>query len=292
MVNIYKLIKKILLIFFSKEGKFIKFILILMWYFKRKRLNLLKNFFLKMYIIFDFYNNKKAVSQFLDKIKIIGSSYEIIRIGDNEDGGYLCPNILNQIKFNFSPGVGYLTSFEDHLLNYNIKSYLADGTVNYEGNHDFLQKNLNTFNDEKNITLDDWVNDKVKSECNDLMLQMDIEGCELEVLYHTNILDRFKIIIIEFHHFHNIVNKLGLKIYNDIFDKIFRTHQIFHIHPNNASSILRINGINIPDMMEITFINNKISTVRKKVDYELPHKLDRKNMKYLSDIKCPEKFYK
>lgn len=177
-------------------------------------------------------------------------------------------------------------------MNYGIKSYLADGTVNYDGNHDFLKKNLNTFNDEKNITLDDWVNKKVKYECDDLMLQMDIEGSEIEVLYHTNILDRFKIIIIEFHHFHDIVNKLGLKIYNDIFNKIFKTHQIFHIHPNNASSILKINGINIPDMIEITFINKKLPKVYKKIDYDLPHKLDKKNMKYLSDIKCPKEFYK
>jgi hypothetical protein len=46
------------------------------------------------------------------------------------------------------------------------------------------------------------------------------------------------------------------------------------------------------DIMEVTFINKKISKVHEKIDYELPYQLDRKNMEYLSDIKCPKEFYK
>jgi hypothetical protein len=241
------------------------------------------------------------VENFLKKIKIIDSGHNLIRIGANSDGGYLLPNILDQIEYCFSPGVGSSVSFEDHLLKYNIKSFLADGTVNYNKKHDFIKKNLNCFNDEKNITLENWINEKIPPRPytrnklnNKLLLQMDIEGSEIEVLYNISqeCLDRFKIIIIEFHHFVEIFTSLGLKIYNDIFNKILKTHNIVHIHPNNFSYTLDFLNNKISGLYEITFINKKDCKYVKKIKYNLPHKLDSKNFPSLIDIKCPEIFYK
>jgi hypothetical protein len=259
--------------------------------------NYVKNTFLKFNLILDLYRNrqKKLVDKFLAKLKIIDSGYRLIRIGADTDGGYLIPDILNQIEFVFSPGVGETTSFEDNLGDFKIKSFLADGTVNYNGNHDFIKKNLNCFNDENNITLETWVNEKVKDKSNDkLLLQMDIEGSEIEVLYQTdtNLLARFKCIVIEFHHFNKIIDKLGLKIYSNIFDKILKTHFIVHIHPNNNSNISIINNNKIPALLEITFINKKITRHIKKISNNLPHELDKDCVQNKPHIKCPEIFYK
>ncbi len=240
-------------------------------------------------------NQKKLVNEFLKKIRIIDSGYELRRIGNDGDGGYLVPNILDQIEYCFSPGVGMQSSFEDDLLNFNIKSFLADGTIDYRGKHDFLKKNLNSFNNESNITLESWIDEKIKDKSNNrLLLQMDIDGSEIGTLYKVNIetLDRFKCIIIEFHNFLSIVNFYGLKIYSDIFDKILKTHYIIHIHPNNNCYNLTINKNCIPDTLEITFINKKIIKCKKYINYNLPHRLDRKNISNLRDIKCPEIFYK
>ena len=257
----------------------------------------IKTTFLRLNLILNKYNKnqKKLINDFLIKIKIINSGYELIRIGKNSDGGYLIPNILDQIEFCFSAGVGYTSSFEDNLLNFNIKSYLADGTVNYFGKHDFIKKNLNSFNDENNITLESWIDEKIKDTSNDnLLLQMDIEGSEIGILYNVNmkILDRFKCIIVEFHNFHSILNFFGLRIYSDIFDKLLKTHYIVHIHPNNDSYNLIINKNNIPDTLEFTFINKKNVKHTKNISYALPHPLDKKNVENIRDIKCPEIFYK
>jgi hypothetical protein len=242
--------------------------------------------------------DKNKVKIFLEKIKIIDSGHKLIRIGANTDGGYLIPNILDQIEYCFSPGVGKSVTFEDHLLKYNIKSFLADGTVNYNGNHDFTKKNLNIFNDDKNITLEDWINEKLppldNKLNNKLLLQMDIEGCEIEILYNVSLecLDRFKIILIEFHHFNEIFKSVGLKIYNDLFDKILKTHNIVHIHPNNYSNTINFFNNKISELYEITFINKKDCKYIKKIDYNLPHKLDHRCDPSLIDVKCPEIFYK
>jgi hypothetical protein len=258
----------------------------------------IKNFLLKIYIYIYGYSNDKIIN-FLKKIKIIDSGNELIRIGTTADGGYLLPNILDEIDYCFSPGVGNSTSFEDHLLKYNIKSFLADGTIDYkdhEGNHNFTKKNLNSFDDENNITLSKWIDDKVPDKSNNkLILQMDIEGSEINCLYNIPLdyLDRFKIIIIEFHNFHDIISKLGLKIYNDLFDKILNTHHIVHIHPNNfAHNTLRIMNTEICSLYEITFINKKNCKSVKKINYNLPHILDKKNIPENKEVKCPEMFYK
>jgi transcription initiation factor TFIIIB Brf1 subunit/transcription initiation factor TFIIB len=72
---------------------------------------------------------------------------------------------LSKIKYCFSPGVGPSTSFENKLKKYNIISFLADGTVLDPSNdsikYDFIKKNLNTFNDNKNITLEKWIKSKL-----------------------------------------------------------------------------------------------------------------------------------
>jgi fumarate hydratase class II len=123
---------------------------------------------------------------------------------------------------------------------------------------------------------------------------MDIEGSEIEVLCHadSNLIKRFKCIVLEFHHLNEIINELGLKIYSKIFDKILKTHFVVHIHPNNNSNISIINNNKIPGALEITFINKKITQHIKKISYNLPHKLDKDCIQNRIHIKCPEIFYK
>ena len=257
---------------------------------------LIKNIFISKNSKLSRFNQDK-VKSFLKKIKIIDSGHELIRIGANTDGGYLLPDILDLVEYCFSPGLGNSDTFENHLLKYNIKSFLADGTVNFNGIHNFIKKNLNSFNDDKNIRLEDWISEKLPTPINKLnkklLLQMDIEGSEIEVLYNVSLecLDRFKIIIIEFHHFHYILDHLGLKIYNDLFDKILKTHHIVHIHPNNVGPTLNICSNEITNGYEITFINKKDCKYVKKINYSLPHKYDYKNVSSLPDVKCAKIFY-
>ena len=105
-------------------------------------------------------------------------------------------------------------------------------------------------------------------------------------------LKRFKCIVIEFHNFHDIINPIALKIYSSIFNKILKTHFIVHMHPNNISRVLTINKNNISNLYEITFINKKVAKYIKKINYEMPHKLDEKCCSDLDEIKCPKIFYK
>jgi hypothetical protein len=255
--------------------------------------NFINNLFNKFHLMLN-KEQKKKIKYFLKKIKIIDSGYKLIRIGNKNDGGYLMPDILSQIKFCFSPGVGKITKFEDGLVSYKIKSFLCDGAVNYKGKHNFIKKNLNSFNDEKNFTIKTWVNEKIKDKSNDkLLLQMDIEGSEITVLNNvdSNFLNKFKCMIIEFHHFDKILYPLGLKNYSDVINKILKTHYITHIHPNNYSGCIMIDENEIPITLEVTFINKKVAKYSEKIKYNLPHKLDSDCSESKKHIKCPKIFY-
>lgn len=251
--------------------------------------------FVKLKIPFHFNAVQKSdVLDFLKKCKIYDVGKKLIRIGPPGDGGYLVPDILDQIEYCYSPGVGESTKFEDTLLsNFNIKSFTADGTIKRASNkHQFLSKNIGLENNEKYITLENWIVNNSKNN-NNLLLQMDIEGHELEVLLSTKkeIFELFKIMIIEFHDFAYIKTKLGLKLYNSLFEKILRTHTICHIHPNNMLGQVLVQGVYFPKLMEITFIKNTLIKTKKNLKYKLPHKLDYKNYKENPGIILDKKFY-
>ena len=77
---------------------------------------------------------------------------------------------------------------------------------------------------------------------------MDIEGSEYEIINsitETN-LKRFKIMVIEFHHFEQIITQLGYTMVSKVISKINKYFDVSYIHPNNSSSVHKIKGIKIP----------------------------------------------
>ena len=200
----------------------------------------IKNFLKKILSFFDIYlfkSNNKKVERILKKIKILDTGYDLIKIGEiNNDGSYLVPDALNDIKYCFSPGVGESTLFEDSLKKKNIQSFLADGTISENQikkiNHDYINKNINVFNDENNITMKDWIDLKIKNKDrqNNLLLQMDIEGSEYEVLLNieNSTLEKFKIMVIEFHDFYNLGCAPGADLFYNILNKKVTTGEKLH----------------------------------------------------------------
>ena len=107
----------------------------------------------------------------------------------------------------------------------------------------------------------------------DLILQMDIEGAEYEVLKHTStdLLQRFRIMVIEFHHL-QLLNPRMVKL----FKKILRSHHCVHLHPNNSKPLFQMRDLWVPPVMEFTFYRkDRISGQVFRSDF--PHPLDRDN---------------
>jgi len=151
--------------------------------------------------------------------------------------------------------------------------------------------------DEKEfIRLESWVNSKREQvDDGDLLLQMDIEGCEYEVLIDTSVevLRRFRILIIEFHALQMVFESSTLRLLTAIMEKITREFAVVHIHPNNCKGVVERNGVAVPKVLEFTFLRrDRISSPKTSNTLVFPHPLDAKNLAALPDVTLPDVWWR
>ena len=233
------------------------------------------------------------VKNLINSIKPHNLGYKLLRVGPNGDGGYLIPDILSNITACFSPGVGKIHGFEEDLLKRGIKIYMADKTVEKPNlsneNYEFLKKNIGSYDDEEMITIDTWISN---SEVHNKILQMDIEGSEYEAINSINELNfkKIQVMVIEFHHFEHVLNKMGYLVVKNVLQKVLKHFDVAHIHPNNCCGSYKIKELVIPSTLEITFLNKELTLKKEKIE-SIPNELDFKNVKNKPDILLDKNWY-
>jgi len=251
-------------------------------------------------IIVDKFIPTSEVLSFINFIKKSFKPVKLIRIGSQNDGGYLFPDIFSDISYCFSPGVSKISSFEDHLSKtYNIKSFLADANIEAptisNKNFYFTKKFISSIQKENFITLSNWINQSIHNDYNNLFLQMDVEGHEYDILIKEDlsVLNRFIGMIIEFHWLQKIFDRFSFKMISSIFSKILENFYIVHIHPNNCCGIIEYDSVQIPLVSEFSFLRKDyLKKVVHLNSITLPHKLDRPNIKEKHDLILPDIWWK
>ena len=235
--------------------------------------------------------------------------YKLIRVGKDNDGGYLvCEESVINSDTLISFGISDDFSFEEHFQKINNINILAyDHTVNLNF---FLKKFLHSlikfnfiiffkqlinwinfkkfFNKAKNklflkkigkgggafndyISIDDII--KSSSNNQNFFFKIDIEGSEYRILDDLiKFMDRIEGLAIEFH---NVDINLD-RVLN--FIEKFNL-KLVHIHANNWSTY----GLNnIPSSIEFSFSKKPVLL---KNDLKFPHKLDQNNNPNNDEIK-------
>jgi hypothetical protein len=245
--------------------------------------------------------NMTSISKIKDLTKMLSpikTKYELIRIGGENDGGYLLPNDLIGIDACFSPGVADNASFEhDLFLKTGILSHLADYSVNGPPNNlkckSFTKKYLGCINDDTTITLDSWVNLMEDVHLNtDFIMQMDIEGAEYPTLLDTSVdvLLKFRIITIEFHQTYAWGQLNFFNIAKSLFDKLLCFYYVVHNHPNNNDGSVDLGGLNIPRTFELTLLR-KDRSYMGGFCHQFPHPLDRENVLHCANLILPNDWF-
>lgn len=241
--------------------------------------------------------NKADVLRLIQQLHPKNTDKELIRLGSKGDGGYLVSNDFENVEACFSAGVSDNSDFEVDCANMGMKVFLADKSVNGPAVHNdsfkFSKKFVGATTNDSFMTMNDWIKSSEISNDSDLILQMDIEGFEYETILSIkdDLLKRFRIITIEFHMLNQLWNKPFFSLASATFNKILQTHTCVHIHPNNANSFLKFNGIIIPYLMEISFLRND-RIISQNFATKYPHPLDCKNEVNNSDIVLPEYWFK
>ena len=238
---------------------------------------------------------KQKIEKFLKLVEPIKTNHRLIRVGGDNDGGYLIPNDIENIDACFSPGVSNTSNFENDLTRKGIKCFLADYSVEKppinNALFDFEKKYLGDKNNEMFMTLESWIKLKAPNK-SDFILQMDIEGSEYSIINDTpsEILDKFRILVIEFHRLDFLFDRMIFNSIDLTFKKILKNFEVVHIHPNNCIKPTECNGIIIPPYMEFTFLR-KDRITKKSKEKSFPHKLDRPNINSFNDFSLPDCWY-
>jgi hypothetical protein len=212
----------------------------------------------------------------------LSTDKQLVRIGPPGDGGYLVPDDLQNIEACFSPGVSFVSGFEKQCADAGMAVFLADASVDGPAESHpkfaFRKKFIGVTSDDNFVTIDGWVTESLSGTTSDLLLQIDIEGYEYEVFLGMSdaLLRRFRVIVAEFHDLHQLWDGPRFSIASRAFEKVMQTHACVHIHPNNGSGSVKMDGIEIPRVAEFTFLRrDRIAHSSPALNF--PHPLDHDN---------------
>lgn len=221
----------------------------------------------------------------INLLRVYTSWLPMIRIGKDNDGGYLLAD-LKAINVSYdaflSGGISNDVSFEVMLLDRypDLRCHAFDPTIDaLPETHRRLQfhKLAVGSNSSTSTNLSPFL-----ESCGNALIKMDIEGGEypwLDSLADAD-LSRIAQMVIEFHH----LRQLGRW---DLLERLNVTHRLVHIHPNNhagKSGGARVAGVFIPDIFECTYVRKDLIPHVLWNSHTFPHPLDQKNVPEMEDI--------
>lgn len=230
--------------------------------------------------------SKSDLLKLIQMLRPFNTGQELIRVGSEEDGGYLVPNDFDGIKTCFSAGVADDSTLELDMANRGIQCFLADFSVDGPATENtlfkFRKKYISNKKDPCCISMQEWISEShipcISSL--DSILSVDIEGSEIE-LFLTNdmsIFKGFRFIVMELHYLERITHKPFYDLYYLTLQKLLSHFTPCHLHPNNCSKPVKRFGITIPPTLEITLINNNRIAKHAAPIKQLPHPLDQTNV--------------
>ena len=237
--------------------------------------------------------NKSCIYQILKPKGVVGKNK--VRIGAKGDGGYVLLDDFKNIKIAYSFGISNEISFDKELADKNIDIFMYDHTINALPftNPKFHWKKIGiTYKKENNTnnkTFNEILEENGHIKEKDMILKIDIEGGEWNILNEINkeILLQFKYMVIEFHF--SIKNA---SLYQEVFQKLNQTHQIFHLHCNNCCPIINFDGYNFCSALEVSFIIREKNSFIDYSEYFPVKNIDYKNIGSKEDINLFLNIYK
>lgn len=236
---------------------------------------------------------KQSLERVIQRLKPKWDPKDLIRIGGDNDGGYLVATDIDEYDMLISPGVGDAYDFDKYFINREIDSVLIDPGVNMPSMEHLvhIKKFLGTVCSESENTISlDHIIDQYGKGKKKIILQIDIEGAEYAVISSTqdHILSKFGMIIIEFHYLGGLCYRGMLPIIENAFNKLLNNHFVAHIHVNNSCRVVPYKGLQIPDTMEFTFLNKKIYKENHAAVFKSPSSLDVMCLKSAPVINVPK----
>lgn len=189
---------------------------------------------------------------------------EKIRLGPNEDGGYVTSAVtLEQSVALFTYGVGHDIRYEEAYRDrYDKPVYLYDHTIGRSTGWD-IGRSLNFYNEGLGYkeNCEDFINHYEKLEIKGkVLLKVDIEGDEYDYFERVDVNKLRKIttgILVEMHWLYDSNYQ---KKAESVLHKLYDYYTLTHVHGNSWGITWNYEGHEIPETLELSLVNNDIIT--------------------------------
>jgi len=211
------------------------------------------------------------------------ANHQKTRIGRNEDGGYVIPKMPYNFDLCISVGIADDVSFDRELADQNTIIMMYDHTIRalpYEHpNFLFHQIGWGPTTGNGFISLKDINKNPLVSKAKHKILKFDIEGAEFEIFKTLDVedLEDFEVITFEIHYFNRLVDD---EYYNNAFnviEKMNKNHIPIWVHANNFGQMFFIEGLCIPEVLELTFMRRDLDVFPSISNDPIPGPYDMPN---------------
>jgi hypothetical protein len=221
------------------------------------------------------------------------SKYKKIRLGSDNDGGYVISDIPIKYDCLISCGISNDITFEKSFcMKYpDVKIIGFDGTIECLPEEcdsiTFIKKNITPYNSPLTTNLHDLI-----PSYDNIFLKMDIETYEFRWLQTLTVeqLNKFTQIVIEFHFpfnepgFTHLDEPLPVPEKMFTLTKLAATHTLVHLHANNCCGTTVYENMVVPNVFECTYVRKDIQNGGRFNTDTIPSSLDRPNLLNMPDI--------
>lgn len=214
--------------------------------------------------------------------------YELVRVGQHWDGGYIMLNDFVDSNIAYSFGIGDDVSWDEWIASQNIDVFCYDYTIGYLPKENsrlhFKRIGISDSDCVSNdfLTLETIININKHAMESQMILKMDVEGAEWDIFetVSSEVLSKFSQMTFEFHYITDVENSEKVLA---ALEKINRTHQAIWIHANNSGGAEQAEEIVMPNLLEITYVNKEKYSFRP-IEYKCPLDIDMPNIAHFPDL--------
>jgi hypothetical protein len=188
-------------------------------------------------------------------------NHKKVRVGNGGDGGYVQIDDCTDISHAFSFGVSDNDTWDLAMAKAGIPVEQFDHSIEKApSTHPclhFHRKMISVDATPGTATLSELVLEYSKLDTPDLILKIDIEGCEWDIFDRATdpALSKLAQIICEFHDLSRLTNRAFRTRAYRVFKKLGKQFAPVHVHGNNWGQLCNIANVSVPDVLEVSFAN-------------------------------------
>lgn len=210
------------------------------------------------------YQRASRVISLLRPMDVDGAPF--VRIGGQSDGGYVMVDNISppQITVAYSFGIADDVSWELDVAKRGVEVFLFDHTISRlpQEHPQFHFRRLGITGTEPSHslqTLPAVLERDGNADRSDMLLKLDVEGCEWDVLNNCpqRTLESFQQIVLELHDIVPMICGGSAGTIESALQALATSHQCVQVHANTFGPSLVLPGIVLPCVVECTFVNRR-----------------------------------